>query len=218
MVVFREHTLTGHSNKVMAARFMGNSGGAGKVVSGSQDRTLKIWDLRSRSCAMTIFAGSVCNDVVATDWLATGIISGHFDKKIRFWDARHQKNAVSEVEFQGKITSLSLSKDLKYLLACVRDDSLKLLDLQMNQVLDSYSADGFHVSCDWCRAAMSPDCSLVAAGSSDGCVYVWNVSSGRLEKVLREHGTSVIACTWQPGGNFLASCDKNKRIVLWSPV
>lgn len=45
--LFFQHTLTGHSGKVMAAKFLGE---ASKVVTGSHDRTLKIWDLRSRAC------------------------------------------------------------------------------------------------------------------------------------------------------------------------
>lgn len=39
------HTLTGHSGKVMAAKFLGEPT---KVITGSHDRTLKIWDLRSK--------------------------------------------------------------------------------------------------------------------------------------------------------------------------
>lgn len=42
-----QHTLTGHCAKVMAAKFLGEPS---KVVTGSHDRTLKIWDLRSRAC------------------------------------------------------------------------------------------------------------------------------------------------------------------------
>ncbi|KAG7175219.1 Autophagy-related protein 16-1-like, partial [Homarus americanus] len=101
------HTLTGHSGKVMAARFLSESA---KVVTGSHDRTLKIWDLRSRACIRTIFAGSSCNDLVPSDSAATTIISGHFDKKIRFWDTRTEQSA-NEVPLQGKITSLSLSRE-----------------------------------------------------------------------------------------------------------
>ena len=45
-----QHTLTGHAQKVMSAKFLG---GATKVVSGGHDRTLKIWDLRSRACELS---------------------------------------------------------------------------------------------------------------------------------------------------------------------
>ena len=44
-----QHTLTGHSGKVLAAKFLGEPN---KVVSGSHDRTLKLWDLRSKTCEL----------------------------------------------------------------------------------------------------------------------------------------------------------------------
>lgn len=132
----KQHTLTGHSGKVMAAKFLGEPS---KVVTGSHDRTLKIWDLRSRACVETKFAGSSCNDLVTTgtDVSGTTIISGHYDKKIRFWDTRTDCSA-NEILLQGKITSLDLSKDCQYLLSCVRDDTIKLLDLRMNQIIKTF--------------------------------------------------------------------------------
>ena len=48
MIHLFQHTLTGHSEKVLAARYLGAD--SSKVVSGSHDRTLKIWDLRSKVC------------------------------------------------------------------------------------------------------------------------------------------------------------------------
>lgn len=44
-----QHTLTGHSGKVMAAKFLGEHT---KVITGSHDRTLKVWDLRSKTCKL----------------------------------------------------------------------------------------------------------------------------------------------------------------------
>uniref|UniRef100_A0A8C9TTK8 ATG16 autophagy related 16-like 1 (S. cerevisiae) n=1 Tax=Scleropages formosus TaxID=113540 RepID=A0A8C9TTK8_SCLFO len=41
------HTLTGHSGKVLSARFLLDNA---RIVSGSYDRTLKLWDLRSKVC------------------------------------------------------------------------------------------------------------------------------------------------------------------------
>ena len=55
-----QHTLTGHSGKVMAAKFLGEPT---KVITGSHDRTLKIWDLRSKMCKyvqLICFIGPSC--------------------------------------------------------------------------------------------------------------------------------------------------------------
>jgi autophagy-related protein 16 len=51
----------------------------------------------------------------------------------------------------------------------------------------SYSAEGFKVGCDWSRAAFSPDGQYISVGSADGSVYIWNLSSNKLETVLKEH-------------------------------
>lgn len=67
-----------------------------------------MWDLRSKACVETKFAGSSCNDLVTLD---SGFISGHFDKKIRFWDTRTSELA-NDIEVQGRVTGLDISKGL----------------------------------------------------------------------------------------------------------
>ncbi|XP_062521321.1 autophagy-related protein 16-1-like [Corticium candelabrum] len=207
------HALTGHSNKVMTARFLG--GDAIRVVTGSHDRTLKVWDLRSKSCVKTIFAGSSCNDLVVSDGAGACVISGHFDKRIRFWDIRSDASA-NEISLQGKVTSLDLSPDRTLLLSSSRDDTLKLIDLRMNQVTGTFSADGFKVGVDYTRACFSPDGMFVAAGSQDGSLFVWQTQTGKLEKTVREHSSCVVACTWHPSGSSLVSCDRTKKCIFWS--
>ncbi|XP_069689002.1 autophagy-related protein 16-1-like isoform X1 [Periplaneta americana] len=198
----------------MAAKFLGEPT---KVVSGSHDRTLKIWDLRSKACIETKFAGSSCNDLVTTDDSGTTIISGHFDKRIRFWDTRSDSTS-RDIPLQGKVTSLDLSRDANFLLACVRDDTIKVLDLRMNQITCSFSAEGFKVGCDWSRAAFSPDGQYISVGSLNGGVFVWNAITQKLETVLKEHTSEVRAVSWQPHTSYLASVDKMKKAVVWGEV
>jgi len=48
---FSKHTLTGHTNKVHTGKFLGIM----KVVTGSYDRTLKVWDLIQKACNLNSF-------------------------------------------------------------------------------------------------------------------------------------------------------------------
>uniref|UniRef100_A0A384C143 Autophagy related 16 like 1 n=1 Tax=Ursus maritimus TaxID=29073 RepID=A0A384C143_URSMA len=204
------HTLTGHSGKVLSAKFLLDNA---RIVSGSHDRTLKLWDLRSKVCIKTVFAGSSCNDIVCTEQC---VMSGHFDKKIRFWDIRSE-STVREMELLGKITALDLNPERTELLSCSRDDLLKIIDLRINAVRQTFSAPGFKCGSDWTRVVFSPDGGYVAAGSAEGSLYIWSVLSGKVEKVLsKQHGSSINAVAWSPSGSHVVSVDKGSKAVLWS--
>ncbi|XP_011064186.1 PREDICTED: autophagy-related protein 16-1 isoform X2 [Acromyrmex echinatior] len=206
-----KHTLTGHCAKVMAAKFLGEPS---KVVTGSYDRTLKIWDLRSKACIETKFAGSSCNDLVTSDGAGSTIISGHFDQRIRFWDTRAESSS-NDILLEGKVTSLDLSRDANYLLSCVRDDTVKLIDLRMKKIVGSFSADGFKVGFDWTRAVFSPDGQYIAVGSADGSVFIWSIATNAIETILKEHTAGVTAVSWHPHGTYLASVDRAKTVTVW---
>nr|XP_025044408.1 autophagy-related protein 16-1 isoform X3 [Pelodiscus sinensis] len=204
------HTLTGHSGKVLSAKFLLDNA---RIVSGSHDRTLKLWDLRSKVCIKTVFAGSSCNDIVCTEQC---VMSGHFDKKIRFWDIRTE-SIVQELELFGRITALDLNPERTELLTCSRDDLLKIIDLRVNTVKQTFSAQGFKCGSDWTRVVFSPDGNYVAAGSADGALYIWNVLTGKVERTLAKHHSSPInAVTWSPAGAHVVSVDKGNKAVLWS--
>ncbi|XP_028320206.1 autophagy-related protein 16-1 isoform X2 [Gouania willdenowi] len=205
------HTLTGHSGKVLCARFLLDSV---RIVSGSYDRTLKLWDLRSKVCMKTVFAGSSCNDIVCTEQC---VMSGHFDKKVRFWDIRAE-TIVRELELCGRVTSLDLNFDRSELLTCSRDDLLKIIDLRTNAVRQTFSAQGFKCGADWTRVTFSPDGSYVTAGSADGTLFVWNVLTGKVDRTLdRNHNSAVNAVSWSPSGTYVVSVEKG-RAILWSDM
>ncbi|KAM6198920.1 autophagy-related protein 16-1 isoform 4-T4 [Sarcoramphus papa] len=204
------HTLTGHSGKVLSAKFLLDNA---RIVSGSHDRTLKLWDLRSKVCIKTVFAGSSCNDIVCTEQC---VMSGHFDKKIRFWDIRTE-SIVKELELLGRITALDLNSERTELLTCSRDDLLKIIDLRVSAVKQTFSAQGFKCGSDWTRVVFSPDGNYVAAGSADGALYIWNVLTGKLERTLAKyHSSSINAVAWSPAGAHVVSVDKGNKAVLWS--
>ncbi|XP_037830375.1 protein Atg16l2 [Kryptolebias marmoratus] len=206
-------TLTGHSRKVTAARF---TCVPHQVVTGSQDRTVRLWDLHRAACVQQVEAGSYCTDLVCSE---SSIISGHFDSKIRVWDPR-AVSCVQELPAQGRVTSLDLSSDRRQLLSCCRDDCLQLVDLRRwSNERVCFRAEGFKCGSDSTKAVISPDSCYLAAGSADGAVYIWNVSTGSLETRLPDrHSAPISAVSWSLTGEYVVSVDKSRRAVLWSDI
>ncbi|XP_054868525.1 protein Atg16l2 isoform X2 [Amphiprion ocellaris] len=206
-------TLTGHSRKVTAARF---SSVLHQVATGSADRTVRLWDLHRAACVQLVDVASFCSDLVCSE---NCIISGHYDCKIRVWDTR-ASSCVQELPAQGRVTSLDLSSDHRQLLSCCRDDCLQLIDLRRwshNRMC--FRSEGFKCGSDSTKAVISPDSCYLAAGSADGAVYIWNVSTGNLETRLPDkHSSSISAVSWSLSGEYVVSVDKSRRAVLWSDI
>ncbi|KAJ3286351.1 hypothetical protein HDU79_006559 [Rhizoclosmatium sp. JEL0117] len=207
------HTLTGHIGKVFSAKFTDSN----RVVSGSHDRTLKVWDLNKGYCLKTIFTLSSCNDLDLLDGEGTLIVSGHLDNNLRVWDTR-SGNLVREVTgiHSQQISGVTVSHNQNYLLTTSRDNILKLIDIRTFETVMSYANDNFRVGMNWSKSCFSSDGTYVASGSMDGSVFIWNRETGKTEKVLKEHKSSVCGVVWNPlGGANCYSIEKDKGVVLW---
>ncbi|GIY91549.1 autophagy-related protein 16-1 [Caerostris extrusa] len=201
------HTLTGHSGKVMSAKFVKESD---NIITGSLDKTVKLWVKNKTLCTQTFSTQSPVHDIASRD--SNTIISGHLDRKIRFWDIR-TKTCTNMIETSGALTSLDVSKNL--LLASEHHGKLKLYDLRTLKELMSFCGTNFKIACSWTRARFSSNRKYCCCGSENGSVFIWNCVTGALERELKGHDSSVIACNWSVCNSYLATCDSNRKCVVW---
>ncbi|KAM7272396.1 hypothetical protein ACFE04_027059 [Oxalis oulophora] len=61
----------------------------------------------------------------------------------------------------------------------------------------------------------SPDDSLLASGSLDNTIHIWNMSNGICTVVLRGHSSLVKGVAWDPIGSFIASQSDDKAVIIW---
>lgn len=64
-------------------------------------------------------------------------------------------------------------------------------------------------------SAFSPRGDLLATGSEDGTIKLWDLSTGRLRRMLTGQGSAIGSVAFSPDGKRLAASRGNGRLELW---
>ena len=67
-----------------------------------------------------------------------------------------------------------------------------------------------------CTAAFSPDGNLVALGSMDSNIYLYNIPNGELIRQWQGHRTPACDLSFSPSGELVASASADKSIFVWN--
>ncbi len=106
-----------------------------------------------------------------------------------------------------------------------KQDSKKQLELHSNTVVELRRvADGrvhrvlqghkFAVR----TAAFSPDGKIVATGSDDKSIRLWDVFTGQQRCELKGHNGAVLSLTFAADGSLLISGDKDGKVLVWAAI
>ena len=72
---------------------------------------------------------------------------------------------------------------------------------------------------DWVWSVVfSPNSQLLASGSRDNTIKLWDPTTGELWQTLKGHSNSVLSVAFSPNGRLLASGSEDNTIKLWDPT
>lgn len=187
------------------------------VVSGSDDGTAKLWDMRQRGAIQT-FPDRYQITAVGFADASDKIYTGGIDNDIKVWDLRRNEVTMTLQGHQDMITGMQLSPDGSYLLTNGMDCKLCIWDMRpyapQNRCVKILEGHQHNFEKNLLKCGWSPDGSKVTAGSSDRLVYIWDTTSRRILYRLPGHAGSVNETVFHPTEPIIGSCSSDKQIFL----
>ncbi|WZN63238.1 U5 small nuclear ribonucleoprotein [Chloropicon roscoffensis] len=187
-------------------------------LSGSDDGTCKMWDLRWKRSAKTLQDTYQVTSVAFSDQ-ADLVFTGGVDNVVKVWDARKDDEVLYTLRgHSGTITGLSLSHDGSFLLSNSMDQTLRIWDVRpfapKERCTRVLSGHAHNFEMNLLKCAWSADDQRVTCGSSDCFVNIWDVQTGGLLYKLPGHQGSVNEAVFHPREKIIGSCASDKKVFL----
>jgi tricorn protease-like protein len=202
-------TLTGHQGMVTSVAYSPE----GKyVLTGSEDRTLKLWDTASGKEVRTFTGhrGSVTSVAFSPD--GTMALSGSGDSTLRLWDVASGRELHATEGLGWKITCVAFSPDGTLIASAAADNQIKLWQLPKVEPVRSLAGHGWRVT----SVAFSPDGNYSLSGSEDDSLKLWDVAKGQELRTFRNGLADVTCVAFSPDGRFGLSGGRDKTVKLWN--
>lgn len=200
--------LKGHARDVTSLVFLGD----GRLLSGSADRSIGLWDVAKPRQTETIQARDGAGiGVVAATADGREVLAVGPEARVRRWEIGTGKEG-SEIEGHiGGCLALAASPAGHVVVSGGRDDLLRIWELASGRERRVLSGGGGWVhSATWSR-----DGKLLASGHADGRVCLWDGRSGLRLRILHGHRGAVTALTFSKDGTRLVSGGVDSTGLVW---
>jgi WD40 repeat protein/ankyrin repeat protein/uncharacterized protein YecT (DUF1311 family) len=147
------------------------------ALSGSNDRSLKLWDIATGKEIRTFkgHMGRITSCVFSPD--GRYVLSGSLDKTMKLWDVATGKEIRIFTGHSDIVTSVAFSPDGRYALSgSSNQHSMKLWDINTGKEIRIFKGHSDIVT----SVAYSPDGRYALSGSDDRSLKLWDINTGKL--------------------------------------
>jgi len=150
------------------------------IVTGSKDKTAKIWDAQTRQLLHTLtdHTGWIYSIAISSD--NRFIITGSDDTTAKVWNAQTGQLIHSLIGHTGPIWSVAISPDNNFIVTGSWDRTAKIWNAQTGQLLHTLTPASWIYS-----VAISSDNSFIVTGSWDNTAKIWQFIDPAFKTALK---------------------------------
>lgn len=204
-------TLEGHTNWIRSVAFSPN----GEIlVSGSDDKTLILWNTKTGQCLKTLEGHTQRVWSVAFSPDGNTVASSSEDKTVRLWNIHTGECSHVLQKHTHWVRGVAFSPNGKILASGSSDRTVILWDAHTGKYLKTL--EGQHTA-RVRTVAFSSDSKILASGSDDHTIRLWDIETGRYLNTLLGHTQRVrsLAFSPEPNSRILASASEDHKVILW---
>ena len=170
--------------QILITKLSDNYLGINRLASGSNDNSIKIWNLNSGECIKTLNGHT--SVVRSLQLLANNrLASGSDDKSIKIWNLDSGECLKTLSGHTNYIYSLHLLAKNR-LASGSNDNLIKIWNLDSGECIKTLTG---HTSAVWSLQLCANN--RLASGSNDNSIKIWNLDSGECLKTLTGHTSYV---------------------------
>lgn len=186
-----------------------------RIVSGSGNGEVKVWNLGSGEEELTFGQGSLGKPgayavAIAPDGRLVVSVSGFGDLKL--WDLDSGREEITLSGHNHVAKAVAITPDGRWIVSGSRDKTVKVWNLDSGQ--EEFTFEGHAEAVN--AVAVTPDGQVVVSASSDKTLKVWDLTRRREVHTLEGHTEEVRAVAVTPDGKYVLSASADQSLKIWS--
>ncbi|MGL5063713.1 MAG: protein kinase domain-containing protein [Microcoleus sp.] len=190
------------------------------LVTASDDKTIKLWNLQTGKLIHTFFGHSAPVNAVAISPDGRMLVSGSLDRKVIEWKLdREEMIREFYSDFgspyshrYGGVHSVAFSCDGGAIASASGDKTIKIWNQRNGQLVQKLAGHSSKVL----SVCFRPQSTIFASGSADKTIKIWRVGIQDNIRTLNGHSDGVCSVEFSQDGKTIVSGSGDSTIKLWN--